>query len=239
MTAIEKGPGVGLSTSALDSIRLAGNPFFADGDYEGGVLAILSALEFQLGGDVVSVATTATTSASSESTDSSGGVPATGLILLAVAGLTSGAVVWTSSRNKRISQTKRARADRVDGLLARLEVSGHELPQVEDFAVATAQGSSVSTGEALDVLAAVAVAELVEDVGSIAAPGRGGTHRCVRRRGTCWVGRGAPGAGRQRRGETYSMSPCRRRLEQLSRSLPKMDHSSRWPLPNSVAWSMR
>ena len=162
-TQIETGPGAPLSDAALDSIRNSANPFFADGDFEGGILAMLSAIEVSLDVGV---------EPDDNGTDAGSGGPAsdpvelveigdndsgyTVVVALGIAGSVIGGIVLVGARNARNTARRRRRGDRVDGLLARLDVSGHELPQLGEFALPAPQSTNaVQVGVALSVLQAI------------------------------------------------------------------------------------
>lgn len=171
VTQIETGPGVALSEGALDAIRSSGNAFFADGDFEGGILAMLSALEVRLeSGNGDGVGTDAGEEFSQEEAPAADDGSSTGLVMLGIIGVAGGAtavVVRQRSENRR---RERRRRDQVDSLLARLDVSGHEMPQLVEFALpAPAAGGAVTTGDGLLALAAVSGGERTEDVASVEA----------------------------------------------------------------------
>ena len=171
VTQIETGPGVALSEGALDAIRSSGNAFFADGDFEGGILAMLSALEVRLeSGNGDGVGTDAGEEFSQEEAPAADDGSSTGLVMLGIIGVAGGATALVVRQRSENRRRERRRRDQVDSLLARLDVSGHEMPQLVEFALpAPAAGGAVTTGDGLLALAAVSGGERTEDVASVEA----------------------------------------------------------------------
>ncbi|MGA7271715.1 MAG: TPM domain-containing protein, partial [Acidimicrobiia bacterium] len=117
-TEIVTGPGAFLSDSTLSSIASLGDDFFANGNFDGGLSAILASLQQQY--------TTGPPVTSPEPSPSNGpgwAVPVVGLLI--VVGSAGGAwyVSRRNNRNKRLTAHQRV----VDQELAALEPAGHEV----------------------------------------------------------------------------------------------------------------
>lgn len=123
-TEIQTGPGLPLGD--LSDEASAGNPYFANGDFSGGVGAILTALDARLGGG----------SPSDDTGGGAGAVESLARIVFAAGLIGAGGMVATSSRRSWKRKISRARGSKVDDVLSRLEVSGDELPRMADYAIA-------------------------------------------------------------------------------------------------------
>ena len=78
-------------------------------------------------------------------------------IVFGVLGSGLGGAGWLAIRNQRNKAIRRSRATRVDDILGRLDVGGHELPHLGDFTVqAQSANGSVSTAVGLEALAEIA-----------------------------------------------------------------------------------
>jgi TPM domain len=151
-------PGDGLELRDPDEIASAGDSFFAGGDFDGGVLAIVGSLESAL--------------EAGPGEDSGGeggsGWPVVLVVVGGTAAVAGGAVFW-SRRRKRIAAVTKQRQELVDGQLRRLTPAGNELPQVGEYMVQPpADGPTVQTGVAIEALGRVAQGSngLAPDVGN-------------------------------------------------------------------------
>lgn len=140
VTTVQHGPGLNEVPRDFNSIAAVGNSFFANGDFDGGLLAIIGSLDEALaafaagetGGGVRDVMDDFTPTAPPTSGGDGPNLAvlggAAGIILLGGLGVTGVAV-----RSQRRAKTRRTRKELIDGELARLEVGGHELPLLRDF----------------------------------------------------------------------------------------------------------
>jgi uncharacterized membrane protein YgcG len=155
-TEVVPGSGVDLSDATASRIAEAGNAYFADGDFDLGIIAIAQRLEEELvaggvddGGDggVVIV------------DDGDDGLDINPLwgVGAGVVGLgTLGGIVWAAAAKGRRDRTRRRRAELIDGDLELLEPAGHELPQVDEYRVPPdVAAGSITTAEALAGLSAL------------------------------------------------------------------------------------
>ncbi|NIA26209.1 MAG: hypothetical protein GWP04_11660, partial [Gammaproteobacteria bacterium] len=120
-TAIETGEGLDISSSQLDFIAGLGRSFFAAGDFDGGIAAIVGGLEQTFAGPVPAAPTS---SRPEESPLSNAGL-IFGIVILGI----GAALVGTGAaktRRDRQSLARKRRQERVDGELARLRPAGHE-----------------------------------------------------------------------------------------------------------------
>ncbi len=115
--------------------------FFSAGDFEGGLLAIVGAVEQSLAGNLT------------EESDS-GGFSFGWIIFLGIAGFFGFSVIGqiNSSRRKRTKKVKKERERLIDGDLADLEPSGADLPRYADFSVQAPPVSDVPTAEGINEL---------------------------------------------------------------------------------------
>jgi hypothetical protein len=138
--------GDGLSLAGLDDVAAAGNSFLAAGDIDGGVTAVLGALDARLG--------TPTTTPSPA--DDGGNGLHLWQIVLAV-GLAGGGTLLIangfSARRRRIAERRR---QLVDEELRRLHPAGQELPHPGDFArEPPVPAGGIGTGRGLAALRGV------------------------------------------------------------------------------------
>ena len=150
-------PGDGLELRDPDEIASAGDSFFAGGDFDGGVLAIVGSLESAL------------EAGPGEESGGEGGSgwPVVLVVLGGTAAVAGGAVLWKRRRD-RIAVVTKQRQELVDGQLRRLTPAGNELPQVAEYVVQPpADGPTVPTGVAIEALGRVAQGSngLTPDVG--------------------------------------------------------------------------
>ena len=165
-TAVSPGSGVA-DLPDPDAIAGAGNSFFANGDFEGGALAIVGSLEQALAemhGDAAGGGGGEETPATTAPEESPGG---NGLLVIGAIGLVAaggiGATAW-ARRRSRHEHVRTIRRSLVDDDLAKLEPAGHELPRVEDYDLDAAPGiQDVATAATVAVLAAVESGQDVTD----------------------------------------------------------------------------
>ena len=152
-------PGDGLELRDPSQIASAGDSFFAAGDFDGGVLAIVGSLESAL---------EAGPGEEGQSAEEGGsGWPLVLIILGGTAAVAGGAVLWKRRRD-RIAVVTKQRQELVDGQLRRLTPAGNELPQIAEYVMQPpADGPTVPTGAAIDALTRVAQGSngLTPDVG--------------------------------------------------------------------------
>ncbi len=144
VTTVQHGPGLNGVPRDFDSIAGVGNSFFANGDFDAGLLAIIGSLDEALAA-FASGETTSNGGArdvldgftpDERPSDTGGGLNlavvgvVVGVALLGGLGATGVAV-----RGQRRAKTRRLRGELVDGELARLDVAGHELPLLRDYLI--------------------------------------------------------------------------------------------------------
>ncbi len=149
ITTVQHGEGLNGVPRSFDSIAAVGNSFFANGDFDGGLLAIIGSLDEALaafaagetgsGATVDDVMDGFTPDASDSGDGPNLGVigGAIGVVLLGGLGVTGVAV-----RGQRRARTRRTRRELIDGELSRLDVAGHELPLLRDFLIESDAGTS-------------------------------------------------------------------------------------------------
>ncbi len=130
------------------AIANAGRSFFAAGDFEGGVLAIIGAVDQALSGDLAPP---------TGDTATSFPLGAFGAII-AIGGVALGTGALVSRRRRRRSVVRASRDRRIDALVAELEPRGDEVPTVERFRIAPPHGDAATstTEAALRALFAIA-----------------------------------------------------------------------------------
>jgi TPM domain len=148
-TEVVTQPGIDLPGSAIAN---AGRSFFAAGDFEGGVLAIIGAVDQALAGG--SPGTPGVPGDQPTATPTRG-APAVliGIVILAAAGVGGSALIVR--RNARRARVTSARARRIDALVAGLEPRGDEIELIRTYAVDRAASGDVSTAEGLSALFAL------------------------------------------------------------------------------------
>ena len=144
--------GDGLTIDA-DRVAGAGNSFFGVGDFEGGLLAIIGSLEQALEDEAAGVV-------------GSGGVPPErqdsgdrsylGWILGAAA-LGGGGFLYARARSRRKDERFQTRIELVSDHLERLDVKGHELPQLDRYTIPLLDETvaDIATHDALAALRAI------------------------------------------------------------------------------------
>jgi len=129
-TAVATGPGVTVNEEVAAAVA---RPFFSDGDFEGGILAIIGFLDQSLSGEFIDPG-------------AGSGVDVPGItLILAFGAFIIGAIGiwWRISHNRaKEKEIKRKRELLVDADLEGLEPSGHELPRYQDYAFSPQSGIS-------------------------------------------------------------------------------------------------
>ncbi len=173
------GPGLDDTLSDGDGLVATGFPFFADGDYGGGIIAILTAVGQQLDGptptgptDDGGGRTVVVPAQDDPGGDTDTTVPLAVIALIVGGG--GGAYLWSRNRSRRQQREeaeRQRRAALIDAELARLEVAGHELPRPADYTLASGgpPPGPVTTGAALDALDELLATRPVDDAAVVAA----------------------------------------------------------------------
>ena len=144
-TEVRTGPGLSINASRIAG---AGDSFFGVGDFDGGMVAIIGSLRTALEDEAAGISG----SAGDADSDDSGDRSYLGLILAAGA-IAGGGFLVNRNRQKRKDEQLGVRIQLVDDQLRRLNVPGHELPQLADYTIApTTGGGDISTGEAVAAL---------------------------------------------------------------------------------------
>jgi hypothetical protein len=156
-TWVEYGDGLQDFPRDPGDIAALGDAGFRNGDFDAGVLGILAGLgdgfEAYANGE----------RATGTNWGAIGAVA--GVLVLGVAGASVAA-----ARNSTRKRTRRQRAELVDGELERLDVAGHELPLVGEYAAPRpAQAPEVTTIAVVDALNSVARGEVPRDPHAVTA----------------------------------------------------------------------
>ncbi len=175
-TEIVTGSGLELEDDQLAFVAALGDSFFADGDFDGGVAAIVGGLDSLLQGSPVPTAPGVTTppitvpeSPPTEEPRSPALWAALGLLV--VGGLGGVVVATAQGRKSRQRMALAQTFERmVDEELARLVPSGHEVALPDDFLKAPpVEAPDVTTVRGLEVLASLAGGAAPEDVLALTA----------------------------------------------------------------------
>ena len=136
--------GSGLRIPNLATVAGTGDSFFGAGDFDSGIVAILSAIELALEGGPPP---------GSEDSGDEGLVGEVAWIVLATGFIVAGGYFVVRGRNGRRARARRRRAALVDDALDRLEPSGEELPSLSEYAASPpARSKEVATGLAVEAL---------------------------------------------------------------------------------------
>ncbi len=148
--------GDGLTLNA-ERIAGAGNSFFGVGDFEGGLLAIVGSLEQGLDAEATGV-----TGAPVPIGDS--GRSYLGWILGAAA-LGGGGFIVARNRRRRKDERLELRSGLVSDQLDKLDVPGHELPQLADYIIPPPDGdvADLRTDNAIDAMRAIGAGRQLDD----------------------------------------------------------------------------
>lgn len=133
--------------------------FFAADDFEGGLLAIVGALEQSLAGNLTD-----------DSGSGSGGIPFGLIAFVGISGFFVFFVVGQIAAKRRSSKRKK-RGERerlIDGDLAGLEPSGADLPRYADFAITAPAVTDIATTDAINALWQIASGN-ASDEGALAS----------------------------------------------------------------------
>jgi uncharacterized membrane protein YgcG len=145
-TEVVTQPGIDLPGTAIAN---AGRSFFAAGDFEGGVLAIVGAVDQAISGETSSGGTTNPPEAPEPRR---GGIP----IAVAVAGVLMAAAIGVGAimarRHTRRTITSRARSRRIDAAVAGLEPRGDEIELVRTFSVEPGEYEATTTASGVQAL---------------------------------------------------------------------------------------
>ena len=156
-TWVEYGDGLADFPRDPDDIAALGNAGFRNGDFDAGVLGILAGL-----GDGFEAY--------------ANGERATGTnwgaigAVAAVIGLGVAGAAFVAVRNSNHKRTRRQRAELIDGELERLNVAGHELPLVAEYAAPRPdKAPEAGTMALVDALNAMARGEVPRDTAAVSA----------------------------------------------------------------------
>jgi len=151
-TEVRTGDGLTIDASRIAGV---GDSFFGVGDFETGLLAIVGSLEQALEDEEAGIT-------------GSGGVPApepgerdpgdTSFLgwILGAAVLGTGGLLVARNRGKRKDERLSVRIQLVDDQLRRLDVAGHEMPQLVDYTVAfETDAADVPSADAIAALRAI------------------------------------------------------------------------------------
>ncbi|NNC41502.1 MAG: TPM domain-containing protein, partial [Acidimicrobiia bacterium] len=146
VTTVQHGPGLNEVPRSFDSIAAVANSFFASGDFDGGLLAIIGSLDEALaafaagetGGSAQDVLDGFTPGDDPADDGLNPGIVGGAIGVLVLGGLT---VTGVTVRGQRRAKTRRTRRELVDGELSRLDVAGHELPLLRDFLMIVEAGT--------------------------------------------------------------------------------------------------
>ncbi len=144
-TEVRTGDGITLDA---DRIAGAGNSLFGIGDFEGGLKSIVGSLEQGLQDEAAGI------------TPGVGGDTNRSYIwwILGAAAVGGGGFVAARARSKRRDERFQVRAELVDDLLAKLDVPGHELPQLSEYTVSLTEPATaalLSTASAIETMRAI------------------------------------------------------------------------------------
>jgi len=123
-TEIVTGPGLALSN--LDDIASTANGFFADDDFDGGLIALITRLGIEISGD--------RSSPSKRPNDDGGGFDLR-TILVAGGVVLVGAAMVRNGHSNALAAARARRQRRVDDELERLDTAGSEFPLLDEYAV--------------------------------------------------------------------------------------------------------
>jgi len=149
-TWVTTGSGVSINETSISDASVS---FFRNGDFDGGVLAMLSALRDELG-----VSSAGTAEPRFEPTPDTGPAGLPRGVLWTAVGLAAALVgVGTASAiSTGRKQRRRVRKNQINVDLRTLEVTGAELPQLETYRIAAPPDApTITTGTALDALRAL------------------------------------------------------------------------------------
>jgi len=176
-TEIVTGPG--LPIGGLDLIASSADGFFADGDFDGGLVAIITSLSIELSGETTST-TPSVTPATPSSSDDDGGF-GLGFIFVAAGLFFVGSTLISGQRSSQARGMRRRRRQ-VDDALERLEAPGAEMPLLDEYSIAPSAGFPDTTvGPATSALRAVVDDRAVVDEDALRALWRSGAVTAIDR----------------------------------------------------------
>lgn len=161
-TEIVTGPG--LSLEGVDALASAGDGFFADGDFDGGVIAIITSIGLALSGDA----------ATSAPSDADGGNGLSNIVIAGGVALAGWALIGNSRRRSR-QGVRNTRQRRVDDSLERLDLAGSDFPLLDEYSMAPSAGfSDTSVAAAAETLMAIVDNRTATDEAALRALWRSG-----------------------------------------------------------------
>lgn len=151
---------------SIDASRVAGagDSFFGVGDFETGLLAIIGSLEAELDNDGSEPPDPGEEEPPVDGpivipgvgSDDTGDRSYVGLILGAVA-IAGGGFLVSRNRARRKEEKLAVRVQLVDDQLRRLDIPGHEMPQIADYTLpAPESAANITTADAIGALRAIA-----------------------------------------------------------------------------------
>jgi len=145
--------GSGLFLEGVDELAAAGNGFFADGDFDGGVIAIITSIGLRILGEPDGAAQPSAAVGKGAGEDR--GISLGGIAAAVGVALVGWTLVGNAQRSTR--QAIRARRRRqVDDALERLDTSGSEFPLLDEYAIAPSAGfPDTSVAAAASTLTAI------------------------------------------------------------------------------------
>lgn len=147
-TEIVTGPGLALSN--LDDVASTANGFFADGDFDGGIIALITRLGIEVSSD--------SASPSQAPTDGGGGFDLR-TILIVGGLLLAGTAMIRNGHASALAAIRARRQRRVDDELERLDTAGSEFPLLDEYAVPPSPGFPDTTV----VAAATSLRAVIDD----------------------------------------------------------------------------
>ena len=140
--------GSGLRIAGLDRVASSADSFFREGDFDSGIIAIISTLDLALQGGGV-------TPPVQGDPDGDGNLGTIARVLVGLGMVGAGGAVIVRSRRQRREKIERRRTAVVDDVLDRLEPSGQELPSLSEYALDPPDAPGIVTKAAVAALVAV------------------------------------------------------------------------------------
>ena len=146
-TEVRTGQGLSINASRVAG---AGDSFFGVGDFDGGLVAIVGSLETALEDEAAGISGSGGDADDNE-TGNSSSLP----LILAAGGIAGGGFLLHRARQKRKDEQLAVRIQLVDDELRRLDVPGHEMPQLAEYTIAPTGGGDITTADAVAALRAL------------------------------------------------------------------------------------